>query len=106
MSIPGKRPPRKRLLLFILAISLMVPWTPVLAESFEEGGFITEISLKGFFIDDNKHRLSPGAKLLNPSAARGKLKDLRPGDLISGRGVVLNGVRYLEVITYFPMQPN
>ena len=90
----------------MLTALLMLPWTPAQAGSFEESGFITEISLKGFFIDGAKHRFSPGAKLLNPSKERRKLDDLKPGDLISGRGVVVSGVRYIEVVTFFPHVPN
>ena len=90
---------------FCVIFMFLIPMQ-VQAQPFEEVGIITEISLDGFFIESEKHRLSPGVRMMDPSEQRRKPGDLQVGDLVYVEGSVINGIRYIEWINYFDEDPN
>jgi len=96
----------KTLLTQLLVVtSLMLPWATTEAlESFDEAGPITRYSYDRFVLNGSVYRVSPDAKF--PSKGRGNYKAFKIGDVIYIRGKILNGIRYVYRMQYFPPEPS
>ncbi|MEM7564957.1 MAG: hypothetical protein AAF353_18235 [Pseudomonadota bacterium] len=90
-----------------LASVLLFSWTSASAlENFERAGTITDLSYDQFEVRDQKYRLAPGAKLRSNDTSRRKFSDFKTGDEIWFKGKVLNGVNYVDIISYETPEPS
>ncbi len=98
----------KKLLTQLLIVSaLMLPWTSAGAlETFEGAGFITDRGYDQFEVRGKSYRIAPGAKLLSNDASRKKFSDFKTGDEVWFQGKVLNGVNYVDIISYETPEPS
>ncbi len=98
----------KTLLTQLLIVSaLLLPWTTAGAlETFEKAGFISDLGYDLFVIRGQSYRIAPGAKLRSNDAARQKFSDFKVGDEIWSKGKILNGVYYVDIISYETPEPS
>ena len=96
----------KTLLTRLLVIaSLMLPWAAAEAlETFSDAGAITEYKYDRFVLDGSVYRVSPDAEF--PSASRRNYKAFKVGDEVYIEGKILNGIRYVDRMQYFPAEPS
>ena len=91
----------------LIVSSLMLPWTSAGAlETFERAGIITDRGYEQFEVHGQSYRVAPGAKLRSNDVARKKFSDFKAGDQIWFQGKVLNGVNYVDIISYETPEPS
>ena len=94
---------KQNIVKLLLIATLVLAWANAQAlETFEEGGVITKMGYSEFTVNNQKYRVSPGAKLQSYDPGRQKLSDIKAGDLILFKGKVLSGVHYVDLIVYYP----
>ena len=94
---------KQNIVKFLLIAILVFLWANAQAlETFEEGGVITKMGYSEFTVNNQKYRISPGAKLQSFDPSRKKLSDFKAGDRILFKGKVLSGVHYVDLIVYHP----
>ncbi len=98
----------KTLLTQLLIVSaLMLAWTSAGAlETFEGAGIITDRGYDKFEVRGQSYRIAPGAKLRSNDAKRQKFSDFKKGDEVWFKGKVLNGVNYVDIISYETPEPS
>ncbi len=85
----------------LILLSLLLPWGASEAlETYERAGVISKISYSSFNIRGQEYRLSPSVKIQFPGKVKARLSDLKNGDQIWFKGMILNGVYYVETIIY------
>ena len=85
----------------LILFSLLLPWAASEAlETYERAGLISKISYSSFNIRDREYRLSPTARIQFEGKDKAKLSDFKNGDRIWFKGIILNGVYYVETIVY------
>ncbi|TNF89050.1 MAG: hypothetical protein JSU67_01760 [Gammaproteobacteria bacterium] len=96
----------KTLLTQLLVIgSLMLPWAAAEAlETFSDAGAITKYSYDRFVLNGNVYRVSPDAKF--PTSDRSNYKTFKVGDVVYIKGKILNGIRYVDRMQFFPPEPS
>lgn len=87
--------------ILIVFFTFALPWTASEAlENFEINGVITSIGFDQFTVNGQSYRFAPGAKIESRDPKRRKFSDFKFGDEIWFKGVVLNGVYYVDIIVY------
>ncbi len=86
---------------------LLLTGTPASAlETFEQAGQITDLGYDKFEVHGKSYRIAPGAKLRSNDTKRKSFADFKEGDHIWFQGKVLNGVNYVDIISYETPEPS
>ena len=89
----------------LLVTSLMLPWATTEAlDTFKQSGAISKYKSSKFVINSEVYRLSPTAKF--PSGDRPEYKTFKKGDVVYVEGKILSGIRYVDVMIFFPPEPS
>jgi hypothetical protein len=96
----------KTLLAQLLVItSLMLPWVTAEAlETFQQAGAITGYSHDKFVVNQQVFRIRPDTVF--PSGSRPSYKAFKKGDEVYIEGKILNGIRYVDTMRFFPPEPS
>lgn len=96
----------KTLLAQLLVItSLMLPWATTEAlETFQQAGAITGYSHDKFMLNQQVFRIRPDT--VYPSGSRPSYKAFKKGDEVYIEGKVLNGIRYVDKMIFYPPEPS
>jgi len=96
----------KALITQLLVITaLMLPWATTEAlDTFKESGTITKYNRDKFTMNSQVFRVSPRASF--PSGSRPSYPAFREGDMVYIEGKILSGVRYVDVMMFFPPEPS
>lgn len=86
--------------LLVVMSLVLVSITAQAQETFEQAGVITALGYDSFTLAGRKHVSAVDMRLKSNNASRVKLSDLKAGDIIWCKGIVLNGVRYVKLISY------
>jgi hypothetical protein len=85
--------------------ALMLPWATTEAlDTFKESGAITKYNRDKFTMNSQVFRVSPRASF--PSGSRPNYPAFRKGDMVYIEGKILSGVRYVDVMVFFPPEPS
>jgi hypothetical protein len=85
----------------LLVTSLMLPWATTEAlETFKQSGAITKYNSSKFVMNSQVYRLSPTAEF--PSGSRPDYEAFKKGDIVYIEGKILSGIRYVDVMIFFP----
>lgn len=90
----------------LLVTSLMLPWAATEAlDTFKQSGAITKYNSSKFVLNNGEvYRLSPSASF--PSGSRPEYKTFKKGDVVYVEGKILSGIRYVDVMVFFPPEPS
>lgn len=96
----------KTLLAQLLVItSLMLPWATAEAlETFQQAGTITGYSHDKFVVNQQVFRIRPDTVF--PSGSRPSYKAFKKGDEVYIEGKILNGIRYVDTMRFYPPEPS
>ena len=96
----------KTLLAQLLVItSLMLPWVTAEAlETFQQAGAITGYSHDKFVVNQQVFRIRPDTEF--PSGSRPSYKSFKKGDEVYIEGKILNGIRYVDKMSFYPPEPS
>lgn len=85
--------------------ALLLPWATTEAlDTFKESGAISKYNRDKFTMNNRVFRVSPDAQF--PSASRSGYATFKAGDMVYIEGKILSGVRYVDVMVYFPADPS
>ena len=92
---------KRGIALLLVFAAAVAPWAPTSAlERFEKAGIIAAIDSNGLSISDQVYQLRSSTVLVSSSPDRSKIDDLKKGDRIYVRGIVLNGKYYISKLVY------
>jgi len=86
--------------LLVVMSLVLVSITAQAQETFEQAGVITASGYNSFTLAGRKHVIAVDVQLKSNNASRVKLADLKTGDVVWCKGIVLDGVRYVKLISY------
>ena len=90
----------------LVIVSLMLPWTAAEAlDTFNDAGAIIRYSYDRFVVNGNVYRVSPDAEFPNDSN-RSNYRAFKVGDVVYIKGKILNGIRYVDRMQFFPPDPS
>ena len=96
--------PLKTLLAQVLVISFLVlPWATAEAlEDFGIGGVISKVDVSSLklYHGDTTYRVQPTAEIIIPGVKNPKLGNLKKGDVVSLKGQIIGGIKYVDRIVY------
>jgi hypothetical protein len=92
---------KRGIALFLVVMAAALPLTIAEAlETYEKAGKIVEIRSDQITISGQLYRLRSSTKLVSADTSRRKLSDLRPGDKVFIKGILLNGTHYIDMLIY------
>jgi len=96
----------KTLLAQLLVItSLMLPWATTEAlENFQQAGVITGHSQDKFVVNQKVFRIRRDTEF--PSSKRPSYKAFKKGDEVYIEGIILDGIRYVDKMVFYPPEPS
>ena len=98
---------RQYLIQFLIVGSLLLAWTGAQAQDkFERGGVITDLGPDSFVVENQRYRLSVGAKLRSFDPGRKKFTDFKRGDMIIFEGRMIGDTPYVDLIIYYAPVPS
>ena len=93
--------------LLIAIIIFVSPWSNTYAaEKYQKAGVIYSVGYDEFTIRTEKFRFAPGAVIQSNDPRRSKFSDFKRGDFVIFEGILLNGVKYVNLIQYQELKPN
>jgi len=93
--------------LALLITAAMLPWSAAQAlETFEKAGRIVDVNSSQLTISGQVYRLRSSSTLVSADPSRKSAADLRPGDRIYVKGILLNGRYYVDQLVYLVPDPS
>jgi len=93
--------------LALLITAAMLPWSAAQAlETFEKAGRIVDVNSSQLTISGQVYRLRSSSTLVSADPSRHSVADLRPGDRIYVKGILLNGRYYVDQLVYLVPDPS
>jgi len=85
----------------LVVTALLLPMSNAIAlETFQKFGPISSVSHDKFTVRGVEYRIAPRATLDSNDASRKQLSDFKKGDKIYFEGEIINGIRYVKLVTY------
>ncbi len=98
---------KRNIAVFLVIMASLLPWSSSQAlETFEKAGVIAEIGYDMMTVFGQNYRIKPSTELVSSDPNRTKFSDFKRGDQVWFKGFVLDGVFYVETITYQAFEPS
>ena len=98
---------KRGIVLFLVITAAVLPWTAAEAlETFEKAGRIVDVNSSQLKISGQVYRLRSSSTMISADPSRRSAADLRPGDRIYIKGILLNGLYYIDKLVYLVPEPS
>ena len=92
---------KRGIVLFLVITASVLPWTTAEAlDTFEKAGGIVDINSTQLTISGEVYRLRSSTDMVSADPSRQKPSDLKLGDRVFIKGIVLNGMHYIDRLVY------
>jgi len=92
---------KRGIALYLVILATILPWTSAEAlETFEKAGRVVEVSSVEITISGQAYRLRSSTRMVSADPGRRKVSDIKPGDRVFIKGIVLNGIYYVDKLVY------
>lgn len=92
---------KRTIALYLVILATILPWSTAEAlETFAKSGLVAEITSSSVTISGKEYRLRSSTQMVSSDASRKKVSDIKPDDIIYIKGIVLNGVYYIDKLVY------
>jgi hypothetical protein len=98
---------KRGVVLFLVIAATVLPWTAAEAlETFEKAGRIVKIDTSQLTISGQVYRLRSSTVIVSDDPSRKRAANLKSGDRIYIKGILLNGVYYIDKLVYIIPEPS
>ena len=92
---------KRSIALYLIILASVLPWSSAQAlEKFEKAGQIVDLKFDQITISGQVYRLRSSTNMVSTDPSRRQVSDLRSGDRVYIRGIVLNGTYYISRLVY------
>jgi len=92
---------QRNMVVFLVILASVLPWMNAQAlETFEKAGRIVGVSSAQITISEKVYRIRSSTEMVSVDPSRQKPSDLKLGDRVFIRGIVLNGAYYIDRLVY------
>ena len=98
---------KRGIAIYLVVLASVLPWASAEAlETFEKAGLIADINSSQITISAQAYRLRASTRMVSADPSRQKVTDFQPGDSVYIKGMVLNGVYYIDRLVYVLPDPS
>lgn len=98
---------KRGVLLGLVVAASLLPWAGAQAlDTFEKAGVIAEVAYDSMTVFGQDYRIRSSTVLISDDQSRKKFSDLKPGDQVWFKGLILNDVYYVDTIVYQIPEPS
>ena len=92
---------KRGIVVFLVILASVLPWTAAEAlDTFEKAGRIVDLSSDQFTISGKVYLLRSSTEMVSADPSRLKPSDLKLGDRVYIKGIVLSGRNYVDRLVY------
>ena len=92
---------KRGIALYLVILATVLPWSTAQAlETFEKAGHVADLRSDQLTISGQVYRLRSSTMMVSADTSRSNVSDLRSNDRVFIKGIVLDGIYYIDRLVY------